>query len=166
MVLDEPLLGPAPESLQAVDVDLAGREVLAVVHFQVPVAAEHEAVIAPELVRVNDTSPADLLNGELQKGCRRDIGYDINMNQTVPLQNAKYRDFAGGTPTSVSLSSSAEVRLVQFDLPVEQGLSILGMAQNGQPHGRNSSVDGSIRNVQLQGHLPNGNFQFKELDEG
>lgn len=66
MVLDEPLLGPAPESLQAVDVNLSGREILSVVYLQVPVAAKHEAVIASELVRVNDTSPADLLDGELQ----------------------------------------------------------------------------------------------------
>jgi hypothetical protein len=65
MVLDEPLLGPTPKSLQPVDVDPTGGEVLAVVHFQVPIAAEHEAVIAPELVRVNDTSPANLLDGKL-----------------------------------------------------------------------------------------------------
>ena len=65
MVLDKPLLGPTPESLQTVDVDLAGREVLAVVHLQVPIATEHEAVIASELICVNDTSPSDLLDGEL-----------------------------------------------------------------------------------------------------
>jgi hypothetical protein len=29
-----------------------------------------------------------------------------------------------------------------------------------------SPVDGSIRHVQLQSHLPNGDFQFKELYEG
>ena len=68
MMLDEALLGPAPESLHAVDVHLAGREILAVVHLQVPVSAEHETVIALEFVRVNHRSPADLLDREPQKG--------------------------------------------------------------------------------------------------
>ncbi len=66
VVLDKPLLGPTPESLQAVDVHLAGREILAVVHLQMPVSAEHQAVIAFELVRVDDRSSADLLDGETQ----------------------------------------------------------------------------------------------------
>ncbi len=66
MVLDQPLLGPTPKSLQAVDVDLAGGEVLLVVHLQVPIAAEHEAVVALELVRIDDRIPADLLGRPLQ----------------------------------------------------------------------------------------------------
>ena len=48
MVLHQPFLGPAPEPLQAVDVDPAGGEELLVVYFQVPVATKHQAVIAPK----------------------------------------------------------------------------------------------------------------------
>lgn len=88
------------------------------------------------------------------------------MNQAVPFQNAEYRDFAGGATSPVALASAAEVSLVQFDLPIEQGLSILGVAQNGQPDRRNGPVDGSIGQFQLQRHLADGDFQFKELDEG
>jgi hypothetical protein len=88
------------------------------------------------------------------------------MNQTVSLQDAEYRNFASGSPPSVAFTSTTEVGFIQLDLPVEQGLGIFRVAQNGQPDSRNSPVDGSIRYVQLQSHLPNGDFQFKELDEG
>ncbi len=36
-MFDQPLLGPAPESLHAVDVHLAGGEIFAVVHLQMAV---------------------------------------------------------------------------------------------------------------------------------
>lgn len=166
MVLDKAFLGPTPESLQAVDVDLAGREMFSVVYLQVSVAAKHEAVIAAELIRVNDTAPADLLDGKREQRGRRDIRNDRHMNPTVPLQDAEHRDFAGGAPSPVAFTSAAEVGLVQFDLPIEQGLGILGMAQNGQPDDRHGPVNGPIRHVQLQGHLADRDFQFKELDEG
>lgn len=51
-MFDQSLLGPVPESLQAVDVDLTGGKVLLVVHRQMLVSSEHEAVIAVELVGV------------------------------------------------------------------------------------------------------------------
>jgi hypothetical protein len=54
MVLDQPLLGPTPKSLQAIDVNLAVGEVLLVIHLQVPVAAKHQAFVAIELVPIDD----------------------------------------------------------------------------------------------------------------
>jgi hypothetical protein len=49
MVLDESFLGPTPEALHAVDINLTGRKIPAVVHLQMPVSAEHQAVIALNL---------------------------------------------------------------------------------------------------------------------
>jgi len=66
MMFHQSLLGPAPETLQAVDVDPARGEVLLVVHLQVPVAAEHETVVASELIGIDHTASTDLLDGELQ----------------------------------------------------------------------------------------------------
>ena len=68
MVLDEPLLGPAPKSLRAVDVHFSGREPFLMIHIQAPVSAEHQAVAAFELVRVNHAAPADLLYRQTQQG--------------------------------------------------------------------------------------------------
>jgi hypothetical protein len=49
VVLDEPLLGPAPESLKAVDVHPARRGPFLMIHIHVPISAEHKAVIAFEM---------------------------------------------------------------------------------------------------------------------
>jgi hypothetical protein len=98
MVFDQSLLGPTPESLQAVDVDLAGREVLLVVHLQVSVAAEHEAVVASKLIRVDHTASTHLFDGELEQRGGRDIRNDVDMHQTIPLQDAEDRHFAGRAP--------------------------------------------------------------------
>ena len=102
-MLDEAILGPVSEPLHSVDVQIAGREILAVVHLQMPVSAEHEAVIALEFVRVNHRSPADRPDREPQKGFRFHIGHDIHMDQTVSFQGAKARDLAGGA-SSLRLS--------------------------------------------------------------
>jgi hypothetical protein len=58
-VFNQPLRGPAPESLQDIDVDPDGREVAVVMHLQMPVSAEHETVVAVEPVGVDDTASAD-----------------------------------------------------------------------------------------------------------
>jgi hypothetical protein len=166
MVLDETLLGPAPESLQTIDIDLSGREIFTVVHLQMPVSAEHEAVVAPELVRVNDTAPANLLDGETQEGFCRDIRNDIHMNDAIPLQDAKNGNLAGSPSPPVALSFAAEIGLVEFDFPSQKHIGILGMAQDGHSNGIDGPIHGLIRHLHLPGHLVDRYFQFKELDDG
>jgi hypothetical protein len=53
MVLHQSLLGPTPKPLQVVDGGQAGGELFLVVHLQVLVAAEHEAVVTPEPIRID-----------------------------------------------------------------------------------------------------------------
>ena len=153
MVFHEPLLGPTPEALQAVDVDPAGGEVLVVVHLQVPVAAEHEAVVAFEPVGIDHTAPADLLDGEFQKRLRRDIRNATDMNPTVPLQDAENRHFSGRTPAPVAFATTPEVGLIELDLATKKVGGILGMTQDGHPDRVDGPVDGPIGQPQLQGHL-------------
>ncbi len=166
MMFDQPLLGPAPESLHAVDVNLTGREILAVVHLQMPVSAEHEAVVAPEFVRINHRSSADLLDREPQKGFRRDIGHNIHMDQAVSFQDAKDGNLAGSASAPVSFSPASEVALIQFDLSTEKSFSIFGMTQNSPADGHDGIVNRSVGQLNLACHLPCGDFQFKELDQG
>ncbi len=164
MVFHEPLLGPTPEALQPVDVDPPGGEVLVVVHLQVPVAAEHETVVAFELVGIDHTAPADLLDGEFQKRLRRDIGNATDMNPAVSLQDAENRHFAGRSPAPVALATAPEVGLIELDLAAQQRGGILGMTQDGHPDRVDGPVDGPVGQPQLQGHLVGGDLQFKELD--
>jgi len=165
MMLDEALLGPAPEPLHAVDIHLAGREILTVVHLQMPVSAEHETVIALEFVRVNHRSPADLLDREPQKGFRRDIGNDTHMDQAVSFQDAEDRNLPGGASSPVAFSPAAEVGLIQLDFSSQEVFGIFSMAQDTHADGVHGAVGGLIRHFHLPGHLVDRYFKFKELDE-
>ena len=153
MVLDQSFLGPTPEPLQAVDVDFARREDLLVVHLQVPVAAEHEAVVAAELVRIDHAASTDLLDGELEQRSGRDIRDDADMNPSFSLQDAEHRHFAGRAAASIAFASASEVGLIELDLTTQQTRGILGVAQDGHPDRADGPVDGPIGQAQLQGHL-------------
>jgi hypothetical protein len=48
-------------NLQTIDIGFAGREIHAVIRLQRAISAEHGAIIAPELVRIDETGPAGLL---------------------------------------------------------------------------------------------------------
>jgi len=166
MVFNQSLLGPVPESLQAVDVDLAGGEVLLVVHLQVPIPAEHEAVIAVELVGIDHTASTDLLNGEFHQRGGRDIWNDADMYLALTLQDAENRHFSGCCPATLAFAPAPEVGLIELDLAAQQGGGILRVAQDGHPDHVDGPVGGSIGQPQLQGHLANRDLQFKELDQG
>ena len=166
MVLDKALLGPTPKTLQAVNVNLAGGEAFLMVHLQVPVATEHEAVVALKLVRIDDRTPADLFDRQLQQGGCRDVSNDRHMDLAVALQDAQYRHFSGSASASVALAAASEVALIQLDLSAQQKGGILGLADNGQPDGLNGSVNGPISQAHLLGHLADGDLLFKELDQG
>ena len=114
------------------------------VHLQVPVATEHEAVVALELVRIDDRAPADLFDRQLHQGGCRDVGNDRHMDFPVPLQDAQYRHLSRSPPASVALAVASEVALIQLDLSAQQKGGILGLANNGQPDGLNGSVNRPI----------------------
>ena len=158
MVLNQALLGPTPKPLQAVNVNLAGGEALLMVHLQVPVATEHEAVVALELVRIDDRAPADLFDRQLQQGGCRDVSNDRHMDLTVPLQDAQYRHFSGSPSASVALAAAPEVALIQLNLSAQQKGGILGLADKGQPDGLNGSVNRPVSQAHLLGHLADGDL--------
>ena len=67
MEVGQPLLGITPEPFQAVDVHLSGRKGFAVIDPQMPVAAEHQAVVAAELVGIDDAAATDGLDRLFQQ---------------------------------------------------------------------------------------------------
>jgi len=158
MVLNQTLLGPTPKPLQAVNVNLAGGEALLMVHLQVPVATEHEAVVALELVRIDDRASADLFDRQLQQGGCRDVSNDRHMDFPFPLQDAQYRHFSGSASASVTLAVAPEVALIELDLSAQQEGGILGLTDDGQANGLNGSVNGPISQAHLLGHLADGDL--------
>ncbi len=126
------------------------------VHLQVPVAAEHEAVVAAELVRIDHAASTDLLDVEREQRSGRDIRDNTDMNPAFPLQDAEHRHFAGCATSSIAFASaSSEVGLIELDLATQQGRGILGVAHDGHPDRFDSPVDGPIGQAQLHGSLAN-----------
>ena len=75
-----------------------------------------EAVIAPKFISVNETSTLHLLNGHREESLTGDILNNFHPDFSSALQDAEHRDLTGSSPTPVSLSSPAKVRLVHLNL--------------------------------------------------
>jgi len=116
VVLEQLPLGIAPEAFEAVDVDLAPTELLAVIDGEAAVAAERERIVAAIFVRVHQRPPLDHLDRLLQERLGGDVGDDGDRHPPAPLQNAKDGHFTGGASAPLPLAPAAEVRLVGFDL--------------------------------------------------
>src|SRR5512137_2299729 len=114
MVLHQSLFGPAPEPLQAVDVDPARGEELLVVYFQVPVSTKHQAVIAAEAISIDYAASANLLDGELEQGSRRDVRNHADMDLAIALQDTEDGHFPGGASAALAFAPAAEVGLVEL----------------------------------------------------
>lgn len=165
MVFHDAFLGVTPEALQAVDVHPATREVFPVVHAKVSVAAEHERVVALVSVRVNDASPANLFDSESQHIFCPGAGKHFHEDSSLPLQNAENRDFAGGTPSPFPFSLPSKIRLVHFDFAAQEDIAIDGMGQDGGTDRVDGFICRIVGEAKLLSDLPDGEFQFEELDE-
>ena len=165
VVLDQPLFGVGPEALQAVDVDLARTEPPLMIDSQMAVAAEHQAVITAESVSIDDASPPDHPDRHAQEGPGRDIGHDLDFNHPLALENAEYRDFAGGSTSPVALAPSAEVGLVRLDLSPEEELTIRAFGGNAFSDQVVGLEDRRVRRSDLFGGLESGDLQLEELGD-
>jgi len=165
MMLDQPFLGVGPEALKAVYIDLAGAEPSLMIDSQMPVAAEHQAVVAAEFVRIDNATPANHLDRHAQEGFGRDVGNDLDLNHSLTLENAEYRDFPGGSTSPVALAASAEIGLVQLDFSLEEELTILVGGRNTFPDQVESLEDRRVGQSDLFGSLESGDLQLEELDD-
>lgn len=163
-MLDESFLGVAPEALEAVDINLAPGESLAVIDLEVPVTAAHQGIIASEFIRVNDRSALHGFDREIHQGFSRHILDDFDLHPSVPLQEAKDGDFAPCTPTPSALASSPEIGLIQFDFPFKL-MKVLGLSQNGQAEEMGGPKGGGIADSHLAGDPAARDLQLKELQD-
>ena len=136
------------------------------IHLQVPISAEHQAVVALELVGVDNGSSADLLDREPHQRFGRNIRNHGNLNNAVPLQDSEDGHFAGRPSSTFSLALAAKVSLIQFDLPAQQSLGIASVAQDRKTNGPHGFIHCPVRQTHLLRHLTDRNLQFKELDQG
>jgi hypothetical protein len=164
MELDEPFLGVAPEALNAIDVDLAIAEVLAMVKVDMPVATEHERIIALELVGVNNAPASDHFNRQIEQGLSFDIFNSLHMDTTVPLEDTKDRDLISRSASAFPLAFTPEVGFVQFNGPIHPF-----RRRDTQPNCLPDDLDGFegrwITQTDLLSDPTSRNLQFKELDD-
>lgn len=165
MMLDKAFLGPAPESLETVDVYLAVGEPFPMIDSKVTIAAEHERIVCLIAVGVYDASSADGFNGKAEKGFRTHIGYGFDPDDSLPFKDTEHRDLAGGAPSTLGLSSAAEVALIKFDLAVEEGFGIGRGAQDRITEYHHGPVNGIIRHGELRGNLARRHLKFEQFED-
>jgi len=164
MELGQPLLRIAPESLQAIDIDLAGGKALAMIHPQMPIPTEHQSIIASELIRVDNGAPADRLDRHVQQALGRDISNHFNLHNPVSLKNAEDGDLPGRASTPFALASAPEVGFVQFNLTGHKKLAVQ-MGQDCPSQDRDGLEHGRIAQPYLLSHLAGGQLHLKELND-
>lgn len=164
MELDEPLFGVAPEALNAVDVNLPIAKMLAMVKINMPVATEHERIIAFKFVRVNNAPAPDHFDRQIEQGLGFDVLNSLYMDTTVPLEDAEYWDLITGPTSAFPLALAPKVGLVQFNCPVHPF-----RRYDTMPDRLPDDLDGFKRRWITQANLlsdpASRDLQFKELDD-
>lgn len=164
MMFDEPFFGIAPEALETVDINPAPSKSLAVIDLEVPVTAAHQGIIATEFIGVNNRSSLHGLDRKIHQGLGRHVLDDFDLHPSLPLQEAKDRDFASCAPTPSALASSPEIGLIQFDFPFKL-VKVLGLSQNGQAEEMGGPQGGGVADSHLAGDPAARDLQLKELDD-
>ena len=164
MELDEPFLGVAPEALNAVDVDLAIAKVFAMVKVDMPVATEHERIIALELVGVNNAPASDHFDRQVKQGLSFDVLNSLHMDTPVPLEDTEYGDLVSRPASTFSLALASEVGFVHLNRPVHPFRRF-----NRIPDRLPDDLDGlegrGITQTDLLSDPAGRDLQFKELDD-
>ena len=89
-------------------------------------AAKHKAIIAAELIGIDNAATPDGLGGKANQGLGGDIRDDIDMNLAVSLQDPEYRHFTGCATASLAFASAPNIAFIQFDFTTRQVAGILG----------------------------------------
>jgi len=165
VMFHEAFFGVAPEAFQPIDMYASPGEMHSVIDFHVAVATEHKTVVDLELVGVDDAAAPDFGDGETEDGFRFDIGHDLHRDLSVSFKNTEHRDFPGSTTSPFAFPSASKVRLIEFDLAVQEIRSVRGMSKDRRTDRRDGFIRSSIGKSHLLGDLPAGQFQLKELDD-
>jgi len=154
VVFDDPFLGPTPEPFQAVDVYPASGEMFSMIDLQMTVATEHQGIIDPIAVSVDDATAAHLGDGQSQHRVGANIRDHLHADLALTLQDAENRNLACSTTAPLALAPTAEVALIQLHLTTQLAAGLLlRMNPDALPDGGERLVHGRIRELQLRGHL-------------
>lgn len=164
MKLGQPFLRIAPKAFQPIDIDLAGGEALAVIDSQMSVPAEHQSIVAAELVGVDNRASANGFDGHVQQTLRRDISNDLDLHDAVSLEKSEDGDLSGRASTAFPLASASEIGFVQFNLTPQKKIAVQ-VSQDCPPQNRDRLERGRITQSDLLGNFAAGQLHLKELED-
>ena len=124
------LFGVTPKTFKPVNVHFSSYKLLTVINSKMPVAAEHQSVIASESVSVNNRTPADSFDSHIQQRPGRYIFDNFYINYAISLVDAKYRHFRGSTASTLTLASAAKIGLIKFYFSAKKFLSIMSRCED------------------------------------
>ena len=161
---DQPFLGVAPKSFEAINIDLARREALPMINTKMTIAAEHKSIITPELIRVYDRPATDCFDGHVEQGLSCNIFNNFNLDCPVTLQDAENRHFSGCPATTLPFAPSTEVAFIQLDFASKEQFWI-PTGKNGKSDDRDCLQYRGIAQSDLLSDFPCRDFEFKEFDD-
>ena len=110
MMFNQARLGIVPEPFEAVDVHLAAAKGLAMVDVQMPVTTECQRIITMILIGIHQAPTLHFLDRVFLQRLRLHIRYHGHRHLPMPLQNAKYRNFAPSAPVPFPCTPPAKER--------------------------------------------------------
>lgn len=163
--LDKPLLGVAPKSLDAVYVNFAvGKEFL-MVKVDMPIAAEHERIVAPEFVGIDDAAAPHCFNRKVEERTSLNVLDGLDLDHSITLQDAENRHFSGCSTASLALAPSAEVALVHLHDSAEKVAAFGGCGNDGSAYRVDRLEDRRITESRLLSYPSGRKLQLEKFDD-
>jgi len=163
--LDQPFLGVAPKSLDAVYVNLAVGKELLMVEIDMAIAAKHKRVVTPELVGIDNAAAPHGFNRKVKERACLHILDRLHFDDPITLQDAENRDFSGCPSATLALAPSAEVALVHLDNSAEKVGGIRGCGNDGGAYHVDRLEDRRVAESCLLSYLSGRKLQLKEFDD-
>lgn len=166
MEFSESFFGKTPEAFQAIDIDFSTGEDFSMIHSEMTVSAKHQGIVSPEFVRVNDRSSADGFDSHVQQTFSGDIFHYMHLDDAVSLQDTENRDFPGRSSSSFTLTTTAEIAFIHFDLSSQKRIThpALVSKKNRQADDMAPLENGRIAEPDLLRYFPRRYFEFEEFD--
>lgn len=158
-MFNEARLSKAPKALDPVNTPSPKRTAV-----DGPLAdADSHKTSRNRILCMDDGTPSDHFNRVPQQSLRPDIFQHLHLDQAVPLQDAKDRDFTRRATATFPFAVAAKVSFIGFHFPGARTFFSGVVGQDGPPHDGYRLQYCGVTQTHLLGDFAAGQFQFKEL---
>jgi hypothetical protein len=166
VMFDESFFGITPKALEAIDIDFAsGKALFLVIDSEMPVTAEHQAIVADEPIGVNDAATPDGLNGPTQDGFSRDIRDHGDLHNSFTFKDSEDRDLVLGTWAIATFGMATEISLIGLHLASQEVFHIRTLSHHRLPDDMYGLQRRGIAQTYLLGDLMGTQLQLEQLQD-